>query len=95
MANEIQRIIPKLHNNNVTQFTVKYSSYTNATTSYLIDDLLAYYYVSTFANTKTDCTHPMISLGADVVLCHAEDACKTVHTSAPSKMPQHNIVNNI
>jgi len=36
MANEIQRVILTLHNNNVTQFTVKHSSYTNATTGYLI-----------------------------------------------------------
>jgi len=34
MANEIQCII---HDNNVTQFTVKHSSYINATTSYVIE----------------------------------------------------------
>jgi len=43
-----------LHDNNVTQFAEKQSSYTNATTGYLIDDLLAYYYVSAFTNTKPD-----------------------------------------
>jgi len=35
-ANEIQSYYLTLHDNNVTQFTVKHSSYTNATTSYLI-----------------------------------------------------------
>jgi len=33
----------------------------------------------------------MISLDVDAVLCHV----KTVHTCARSKMPQHNIVNNV
>jgi len=40
-----------LHDNNVTQFAVKHSSYTNATTSYQINGLLAYQYVSAFTNT--------------------------------------------
>jgi len=37
----------------------------------------------------------IISLGVDAVLCHDQDTCKTVHTCARSKMPQHNIVNNV
>jgi len=48
-----------LHDNNVTQFAVKHSSYTNATTGYLFEDLLTYYYVSAFTNTKPDPTHPI------------------------------------
>jgi len=37
----------------------------------------------------------IISLGVDAVLCHDQDTCKTVHTGARSKMPQHNTVNNV
>jgi len=71
-----------LHDNKETQFTVKYTSYINATTGLLrasdstsysilralqmfyitlhyMTDLLAYYYVGTFTNTKRDPTHPI------------------------------------
>jgi len=33
------------------------------------------------------------SCGVDAILYHDQDTCKTVHTSARSKMPQHNIMN--
>jgi len=47
-----------LHDNNVTQFTVKDYSYINATTGYLITEH-AYYYVSALASTKPDPTQPI------------------------------------
>jgi len=37
----------------------------------------------------------IISLDVDAVLCNDQDTRKTVHTCARSKMPQHNIVNNV
>jgi len=37
----------------------------------------------------------IISLDVDAVICHDRDTCKTAHTSARSKMPQYNIVNNV
>jgi len=59
MANEIQCIVRHVTwDNNVTRSTVKHSSYTNATTGYLIV-WLTYYYVSAFTNTKPDPTHPI------------------------------------
>jgi len=36
-----------------------------------------------------------ISLCVDAVQHHAQDICKTIHTCAPSKMQQHNIVNSV
>jgi len=55
----------------VIQFTVKHSSYINATTSYLIELIsLAYYYISAFAATKPDATHTLfdiISIGVNAV----------------------------
>jgi len=62
-----------LHDNNVTQFTVKHSSYSNATTSYLIVlliGLLAYYYVIAPSPISSQIPHTLfgiISLGADAV----------------------------
>jgi len=68
MAKEIQCILGyiTLHDTNVTQFAVKHRSYTNATTGYLIDDLdlLAYYYVSAFTNTKSDPTRVKLQFAA-------------------------------
>jgi len=44
-----------LHNNNVTQYTVKHFTYITATTGYLIERLTNYY-ISAFANSKPDTT---------------------------------------
>ena len=77
MANETQCIILNtLHN--VTQFTIKHSSYKNATTGYLIVWLtcLKKYYVSAFNNTKSDHTLPIRFNNFtrwDAALRHAQD----------------------
>jgi len=60
MANEIQWIIPYIIQNNVTKFTVKHASYTNATIGYLIQ----YPISSQIQHTLFD----IISLGVDAVL---------------------------
>jgi len=53
---------------------VKHSSYIDATNGYLIEWITCLlYYVSAFAKTKPDPTHPIfdkILLGVDAVLCH-------------------------
>jgi len=58
MANEIQYKYFTLHNNNVTQFTLKHSSYISTTTGYLIVWLTCLL-LSSFAHTKPDSTHPI------------------------------------
>jgi len=74
MANEIQCTLPyvtPLQDNNVTQFTVKHSSYMNATTGYLRTYLLS----NTLAPSPIPSQIPLtlfdiISLGEYAVLCH-------------------------
>jgi len=58
-----------LHDNNVTQFTAKHSRCTNATTGYL----LAYYYISTFANTNTQYK--------DIILSNELRSLNKMHTA--------------
>jgi len=75
-----------LHDINVTQKTVKHSSYISTTTG-SSNALLGYYYVSAFAKNKPDPTHlfDIISLGVDAVLCHDHDTRETVHIRALSR----------
>ena len=76
MVNETHCIIlHTLHNYNVTQFTLKHSSYKNCNNQ--LSNRMIYllkYYVSAFTNTKSDHIHSLfgiILLGVDAVLRHA------------------------
>jgi len=75
-----------LHDTNATQFTVKQSSYINAT-GYLIEWLTCLLlYVSANTNPDPHTRFDIISLGVEAVLSHDQDTCKTVRTCVRSKI---------
>jgi len=85
-------------NDNVTQFTVKHSSYINA--NIRLSNQMTYLHIITLPPSPipSQIPHTLIDkilLDVDAVLCHGQDTCKTVHTCARSKMPQYNIVINV
>jgi len=59
---------------------------------------MTYFLIHTLAHSPMPSQIPhtlfdIISLGVDAVQHHAQDKCKTDHTCAHNKMPQHYIVN--
>jgi len=97
MANEIQCILPYVTrkqcntvHSKLLQLHKRNNQLSNRMT-YLLIKLAPSPIPSYIPHTLFD----IISLDVDAVLCHDQDTYKTVHTCARSKMPQHNIVNNV